>query len=349
MQESFNINYNKYQENLSRSLKAIRELEYFHDVTLACDDGEINAHKLLLYAGSELFEKMLPRFKNPNPFIYLKGLKIRDLESILSFVYFGEVKLQTEDLTNVLNVAKDLKIRGFSDMFDYEPNPKTDDDTSKVSKNLDDLLNTISEAMGSYKEDSSFISTDGDTEDKDEKILHSKEESEDIDAQVLDLMERTVTDEGKVSWNCAKCDYRSNDKTRTRRHVRSIHLRSDSLKPELEVEDLEALEQMSRELSEEGKVRWSCQTCQFSSSDKSRTRRHVKAKHIKKPEDDDEADLSLDLSVSKVELDEEDMAALQLMARIKTEEGGKVWRCTVCDKQHFDKTRIRKHIKKCHV
>ena len=183
MQESFNINYNKYQENLSRSFRAIRELEYFHDVTLACDDGEINAHKLLLYAGSELFEKMLPRFNNPNPFIYLKGLKVRDLESILNFVYFGEVKLHAEDLSCVLNAAKDLKIRGFSDVFDYEPNPKSDDDTSIVAKNLDDLLYTISEAMGSHKEDSSLISTDGEAEDKDEKILQ-KEESEDIDAQV---------------------------------------------------------------------------------------------------------------------------------------------------------------------
>ena len=47
---------------------------------------------------------------------------------------------------------------------------------------------------------------------------------------------------------------------------------------------------------------------------------------------------------------EEDMAALQLMVRLKCEEeAGWVWQCTVCERRHADKTRIRKHIKKCHV
>ena len=415
MPESFSINFNNYQENLSQSFKAAREFEYFHDVTLACDDGQINAHKLLLFTGSEFFQKMLPRFKNPNPFIYLKGLKVRDLEMILDFVYYGEVRIQADDLTSVLNVAKDLEIKGFSQIYDNGPKPKSDDDTSTVSKKLDDLLSTISEAMGSRDEASVLSTISSETKDLEEEILQSKEENEDIDTKVLELMERTVTGESKVSWNCTKCDFHSNDKTRTRRHVRAIHVRGESSlvktefdaedlaalelmereltdegrvvwkclkcefscndkcrtrkhvkskhvkkphlaslddslskslgKVELEVEDLEALDQMTRELGEEGKVRWSCQTCEFSSSDKTRTRRHVKARHIKRPEQD----LSLDLSVSKVELDEEDQAALQLMARLKTEEGGKVWQCTVCDRQHFDKTRIRKHIKKTHV
>ena len=75
MVQAYNLNYNNFSENIWLAHKAVREHEHFTDVILACDDGEINAHNLLLYAGSELFEKMLPRFKNPNPFIYLKGLK----------------------------------------------------------------------------------------------------------------------------------------------------------------------------------------------------------------------------------------------------------------------------------
>ena len=111
--------------------------------------------------------------------------------------------------------------------------------------------------------------------------------------------------------------------------------------------DMEALEMMVRDLTEEGKVSWRCSTCQFSSHDKSRTRRHVKAKHIRS--EDSEPASFLDTSVNKAEMDEEDQAALQLMVRIKTEEGVKVWQCTVCERQHPDKTRIRKHIKNTHV
>ena len=45
-----------------------------------------------------------------------------------------------------------------------------------------------------------------------------------------------------------------------------------------------------------------------------------------------------------LEMDEENQAALQMMVRIK-EEGVNVWQCTVSQRQHQDKTRIRKHIK----
>ena len=95
MEETYKLNYNSnnFSENISLAHKAVREHEHFTDVILACDDGEINAHRLVLFTGSEFFQKMLPRLKHPNPLIYLKGLKVRDLESILNFVYFGEISL----------------------------------------------------------------------------------------------------------------------------------------------------------------------------------------------------------------------------------------------------------------
>ena len=117
MVQGYNLNYNNFSENICLSYKAVREQEHFTDVLLACDDGEINAHKLVLFTGSEFFQKLLPRFKHPNPLIYLRGLKLKDLESLLNFVYFGEISLQEKDLKGVLNAAKDLKIKGFTEMF----------------------------------------------------------------------------------------------------------------------------------------------------------------------------------------------------------------------------------------
>lgn len=421
MVQGYNLNYNNFSENICLSYKAVREQEHFTDVLLACDDGEINAHKIVLFTGSEFFQKLLPRFKHPHPLIYLKGLKVRDLESILSFVYFGEISLQEQDLKGVLNAAKDLKIKGFTDLFATE-GKFSSGDSSDVSGELDDLLNTISEEtdenndcspqmtdidtdteedaqssdkildneavlelmMKNIMEDGrvswscskcSFSSRDKSRTKRHVKGLHLhlhlrgnsdvveglvKTEMEAEDIEALELMQKDFTDDGKVSWRCLKCEFCCNDKCRTRKHVKSNHLKKHPVvgedtdshdksvsKVELDAADMEALEMMVRELTEEGKVNWRCSTCQFSSHDKSRTRRHVKGKHIK-TEDTEQASF-LDTSVNKVEMDVEDQAALQLMVRLKTEEGVKMWQCTVCDRQHQDKTRIRKHIKNTHV
>ena len=417
MVQGYNLNYNNFSENICLSYKAVREQEHFTDVLLACDDGEISAHKIVLFTGSEFFQKMLPRLKHPNPLIYLKGLKVRDLESILNFVYFGEISLLEQDLKGVLNAAKDLKIKGFTDLFGTE-GKLSSGDSSDVSGQLDDLLNTISEGNGRNNDLSPQI-TDIDTDTEEdaqssdkivdngavselmvkntmedgrvswsctkcsfssrdksktkrhvkglhlrgnrnvvEGLVKTEMEAEDIEA--LELMQKDFTDDGKVSWRCLRCEFCCNDKCRTRKHVKSNHLKkhpavgegTDShdksvSKVELDAADMEALEMMTRDLTEEGKVNWRCLTCQFSCNDKTRTRRHVKAKHIKT--EDSEPNLFLDTSVNKVEMDEEDQAALKLMVRLKTEEGVNMWQCSVCDRQHQDKTRIRKHVKNTHV
>ena len=409
----FNLNYNNFSENIRLSYKAVREQEHFTDVILACDDGEIRAHQLVLFSGSDFFQTMLPRFKHPNPFIYLKGLKVKDLEFILNFVYYGEISLLEKDLKGVINAAKDLKIKGFTDLFATEGKISSGDN-SDVSGQLDDLLNTISEGNIGYSPQ--MTDTDTDTEED------ARNSDKTVDDEVLqELMEKNVED-GRVSWNCTKCSFSSRDKTRTRRHVKGIHLGRNSgveglVKPEMDAEDLEALELMQKDFTDEGKVSWRCLRCEFSCNDKYRTRKHVKSNHLKKPpgvvgDDADSHDKSVskvemdasdmealemmvrdntddgkvswrcsicsfscndksktrrhvkakhiktedteqsffhDTSVNKVEMDEEDQAALQLMVRIKTEEGVNMWQCTVCERQSNDKTRIRKHIKTTHV
>jgi hypothetical protein len=49
---------------------------------------------------------------NPNPFIYLKGVKSKELEYIVDFLYFGEASLVQEELNNFLETAQELQIKG---------------------------------------------------------------------------------------------------------------------------------------------------------------------------------------------------------------------------------------------
>ena len=120
--ETLNINYSLFAENISRGYKALQAVPSLADVTLVCDDGEVAAHKLVLFTGSDFFQKFLPRVKHPNPYIYLRGTKVQHLNSVLTFMYNGEAEIAEDDIHFVLDVAKDLKVAGLTENEkDLEP------------------------------------------------------------------------------------------------------------------------------------------------------------------------------------------------------------------------------------
>ena len=88
--------------NLSQSAREFHQAELFCDVTLVCGDQLIQAHSLMLSASSSLFKMILEKTPKPfYPFIYLKGIELEDLRSLLKFIYTGTVTVPT---TNILRL-----------------------------------------------------------------------------------------------------------------------------------------------------------------------------------------------------------------------------------------------------
>ena len=58
--DTYNLDYSLFKENLIRGYRDVKNLESLTDVTLVCDDGEVSAHKLVLFTGSEFFKSFLP-------------------------------------------------------------------------------------------------------------------------------------------------------------------------------------------------------------------------------------------------------------------------------------------------
>jgi len=86
-------------------------------VTLCCDNGVdiVQAHKVILAACSPLFRKILSRQKSQqNPFLYLKGIRLKELRAVLDFIYHGEVNVAQDSLNNFLAVAEELAIKGLT-------------------------------------------------------------------------------------------------------------------------------------------------------------------------------------------------------------------------------------------
>jgi len=112
--EKFCLRWNDFENNISSAFRELREDKDFFDVTIACDDDQIQAHKVIVSACSPFFKTILKRNKHEHPLLYLKGVKYGDLVSVLNFMYHGEVNIAQEDLNTFLTVAEDLKVKGLT-------------------------------------------------------------------------------------------------------------------------------------------------------------------------------------------------------------------------------------------
>jgi len=112
--EKFCLRWNDFETNISVAFRELRDDKDFFDVTLACDDEQIQAHKVILSACSPFFRNVLRRNPHQHPLLYLKGVKYTDLQSVLNFMYHGEVNVAQEELNSFLAVAEDLRVKGLT-------------------------------------------------------------------------------------------------------------------------------------------------------------------------------------------------------------------------------------------
>ena len=131
MSKMFSVVWGEFSSNITETFKDIRKYEKLNDVTLVCDDGEVSAHKLILYGGSDFFRSVLSKVKHRHPIIFMKDVKLKHLEAIVEFMYNGEVNVPQDDLNLLLEVAKDLKIKGLSEKSSESMNTKLNESSKE--------------------------------------------------------------------------------------------------------------------------------------------------------------------------------------------------------------------------
>ena len=72
--EKFCLRWNDFESNISTAFKEVREDKDFFDVTIACGDEQIQAHKVILSACSPFFRTVLRNNRHEHPLLYLKGV-----------------------------------------------------------------------------------------------------------------------------------------------------------------------------------------------------------------------------------------------------------------------------------
>jgi len=214
---TFNIKMEEHLNNISWTIKELWEEKAFSDIELVCKNGRTKAHKFMLAACSPFFQSLLKRNKDTD--ILLKGVRIQDLNSILMFIYKGEVVVAKDDLQPFLEVASDLDIKGLA-KWD-EVGPWNDDSEPKMDHG--NIEKDLKAGAKGYAEN---IITVNDESVEEENI--SSSENEDIDdggndermqaPELNSSLRRSSGDEGNM-WECVLCGKKKKNKAHMKRHI----------------------------------------------------------------------------------------------------------------------------------
>ncbi|KAF2363527.1 BTB/POZ domain [Trinorchestia longiramus] len=149
------LKWNNHRTAFFYVLSNLREKECYTDVTLACDGKFYPVHKLILSTCSEYFEQMFEQTQCKHPVIVLKDIRSEELESLLSYMYVGEVNVVQEKLSGLIKAAECLRIKGLA-VPDEEPQPTKSSGGSREKRTSDNSLS--SEAKRRRQDDSAFSS-----------------------------------------------------------------------------------------------------------------------------------------------------------------------------------------------
>jgi BTB/POZ domain len=83
----------------------------FYTNCKANKNSAFSSLQVILSACSPFFRQILRRNPHQHPLLYLKGVKYKELLSVLNFMYQGEVNVAQEELNSFLAVAEDLRVK----------------------------------------------------------------------------------------------------------------------------------------------------------------------------------------------------------------------------------------------
>ena len=240
------LQQSNFPANFVGSFQSLREGGELFDVTLACDDQSLEAHKVLIAACSPFFRHVLAQTKQNHPFIYLKGVVSQDLVSLLDYVYTGEARVLADNVNRFIVVANELKIKGLAEELENGDNKKNsdkeikneksatfeamkkdtkssvkeaqEDSTSSMSVEEDDIK-LMEESIKSINEDMDYSNINHDNKD-----VREEEDTSDVDKnsvlkrEIMKRIEKVSNVEGKL-WRCTECG-----KTSKRRDNLGLHV-----------------------------------------------------------------------------------------------------------------------------
>ena len=188
----------------SDSFREFRRSNEFYDLTLCADNGTdvVKAHKVILAAGSNLFRRILSGNANQNTLLYLKGVHLKELESLVEFIYYGQVKVEQEALDKFLAAANEFEVKGLENFYRSEA-------TTTISGNRINSGNNLTSASIRNNRSNASISTSSNNDNSysiSNGIVNSTCSRSDNNSSSITPIGKGVT----ISHNKSKCNPISN-------------------------------------------------------------------------------------------------------------------------------------------
>ncbi|XP_046416288.1 pipsqueak isoform X2 [Neodiprion pinetum] len=132
------LRWNNYQSNMTSVFHQLLQTEAFVDVTLACNEASLKAHKVVLSACSSYFQKLLLSNPCKHPTIIMpQDVCFTDLKFIIEFVYRGEIDVSQAELQSLLKTADQLKIKGLCEVPESREGPPSSVSLSSPPRDRD--------------------------------------------------------------------------------------------------------------------------------------------------------------------------------------------------------------------
>jgi len=289
--DMFRLHLNDFEKTISTTWQTLRNEKDLCDVTLACDDNQIQSHKIILSSCSPIFKKMLTQNKHNHPLLYLRGVSFSELVNLLDFMYLGEVNIANTDLNSFLALAQDLKVQGLTTDQGveqilnnsgpqvqikcpeeegsppknkkrkynkcHEPNTKDPSSSEKPSKSKNDgrELEMLPLEMESSCLNDHMLTLSSTTMPFNEENILNGIESEYGIEELKQERKRTldtVHDGNLLQFLCEHCEYKSPRRNNLTQHMESVH---------------------------EG-VRYPCDYCDYKATKKHYLKTHIRKKHV---------------------------------------------------------------------
>lgn len=317
--ENFHLARNDFDACTRNTFKNLwQDGEVFADVTLACRDKQLKAHKVILSACSPFFRQVLTSNPHPHPLVYLKGISGPDLEAIVGFIYQGETNVTEEQLDSFLSSAQELQVAGLrmaggsdkGQKLEEAPVPSLPAEASELPlENSDEVASEQALVKGAddkfhcpkcdfastYKHNilrhlaSKNMHPAVQSEQKVQQESNSTmdESRESGDSSMVEeaaAKEESVDSEEVVKEQCVECDFSTVHKKNLRRHVQRVHTsKGQIIEPVVTVADMKQ-EKLVEEEADEGKedsgiLTYTCDKCETTSRNKWDMSRHILRVH----------------------------------------------------------------------
>ena len=212
MAEKLCLKWNDFQGNVISSFGELRCDQDFTDVTLACEDLQFEAHKLILSTCSPFFRTLLKKTnKHQHPLLYMRGLKARELEAVLDFIYQGETNIFQEDLEGFLLIAEELQLKGLVGN-EEEPFTGYQDAKMKVKTLSENVNKPQNEERKHYNPDHRHF------ENSKALVSTGSTVPMTVDKDVARIVDEMIVKQDNF-WNCTVCQFKSTNRSHLKEHV----------------------------------------------------------------------------------------------------------------------------------